>query len=158
MNFKSVQIFFDLKKADRCKKWWICCKNPKIIIFCVFCAILWFAWRGWPCSLPSGVKCLSISGPRSHIICRSVPLGWPCRFRRLVADWPTCFFVCPASSIYSIDSFHSWNPTLNKVICANIPIFSFFKPVHTKPLCMVLIHWLVVFNVFLFSIVHVWLV
>ena len=166
LGHKNVQIFFDLKKADRCKKWWICSKNPKIINFCVFLCfsvffydILWFAWRGWPCSLPSGVKCLSISGPRSHIICRSVPLGWPCRFRRLVADWPTCFFVCPASWIHSmIHSTHMESNVEQSNLCQHSHVFSFFKTVHTKPLCMVLIHWLVVFNVFLFSIVHVWLV
>ena len=58
MHFKSVQIFFDLKKADRCKKWWICSKNPKIINFCVF-----LCFSVLSCDLP---------GVAGHALCLQV--------------------------------------------------------------------------------------
>ena len=165
MRFKSFQIFLDLKKADVCKKWWICSKNPRIIIFCVF-----LCFSVISCDLP-GVAghalCLQVSSvyqsinqwaPVTHhpLFCFSgLAMSLSAACRRLA----NVFFCLPCF----LDPFHLfipliWNPTLNKVICAKIPIFSFFQTVHTKPLCNVLIHWLVVFNVFLFSIVHVWIV
>ena len=159
MRFKSFQIFLDLKKADVCKKWWIYSENPKIINFCVF---LWYpviclAWLAMLFAFRCQVSINQWAPVTHHLsFCSSgLAMSLSAACRRLA----NVLFCLP----YFLDPFHwfilpIWNPTLNKVICANIPIFSFFQTVHTKPLCNVLIHWLVVFNVFLFSIVHVWIV
>ena len=62
-------------------------------------------------------------------------------------------FALLPGSIPLIHSTHMESNVEQSNLCQHSHFF--FKTVHTKPLCMVLIHWQVVFNGFLFSIVHV---
>ena len=131
MHFKSVQIFFDLKKADRCKKWWICSKNPKITNFCVF---LWYhviclAWLAMLFAFRCQVSINQWAPVTHHLsFCSSglaMSLSAACRRLANVLFCLPCF----------LDPFHwfippIWNPTLNKVICANSPNRSYKAPVH----------------------------
>ena len=144
MHFKSVQIFFDLKKTDRCKKWWIRSRNPKILNFCVFsvffCVFLWYpviclAWLAMLFAFRCQVSINQWAPVTHHLsFCSSglaMSLSAACRRLANVLFCLHCF----------LDPFHwfilpIWNPTLNKVICANIPIFFIFQnrsykaPVH----------------------------
>ena len=128
MHFKSVQIFFDLKKADRCKKWWICSKNPKIINFCVF-----LCFSVLSCDLP-GVAghalCLQVSSvyqsinqwaPVTHhpLFCFSgLAMSLSAACRRLA----NVFFCLPCF----LDPFHWFIPPIFFIF----PNRSYKAPVH----------------------------
>ena len=138
LGHKNVQIFFDLKKADRCKKWWICSKNPKIINVCVFlcffCDILWFAWRGWPCSCLQVLSVYQSVGPGHTSSVVLFLWAGHVAFGGLSPTGQRAFlFALLPGSIPLIHSTHMESKVEQSNLCQHSQFFHFSKPFIQSP-------------------------